>query len=755
MEVALGQLERVGLARVGGAGTGGADEPRVGLEELKLHRGAAALKTAAADAYEAARVRCCEARDDTVGVVGLELLGRLLEGFADEFARLKRARGAVDFDDLELFARDLLAGEPEVREGWSERFELLMVDELQDTNPREMAILGALDRGNLFTVGDEFQSIYGFRHADVGIFRERRKKLAGEDGVRVLSRNFRSRPAILAAINATFAPIFGPHFVPLVAGRDAGLDGLAAGGRDDAVGGAVPAGRDGGPDGSVAGGRDDGIDAAVAAGRDERRQGGPLVELMLSDTAGWQETAPGEAPGPGPPWRRAEAALLARRIDELIATGAARPEEIVVLLRYATAAGVYGQALTDLGIPIAAALGGGFYAAQEVSDLAAYVRVLANPLDDVALYGVLASPLCGLAGRQPGGDRPRRPGARSSAVGRAGGGRRRRPGGVGGAGGVAGRRCRPTRGDAIPDRSRAAGGGRPRPGRADHPQRVSRPGPQSAGGRPRTGQPAQADPPRPGVRGPGRSGSTGLRRSPGGRSARLDAGAARPAGGDGGRQADDGPRGQGTRVSGRLRCRPRPRTADRRADHPHRRRPGRTPPADAGRRQAGRVVRLHRAPRRSGDGGAGRGAADRVRRDDPGPRPPDPQRGGPLRPLADARTVRRGDRLGRAGDRRRPLRPAGRPDRRLGDRARRRPGSSDADRRRRPADPRRRLAGPPRRLAGPPRRLAGPPRRPAGPPRRPAGPPRRRRRPSPVRSRPRRPRLGPARRRPRRADPRR
>jgi ATP-dependent helicase/nuclease subunit A len=339
--VALGQLGRVSLAD--GAGLG------VGLDELKLHRGAKALQSAAADAYEAARQACCEARADAGGIVSLDLLGRLLDGFAGEFAGLKRARGALDFDDLELCARDLLLGDAGVRERWSERFELLMVDELQDTNPREMAILGALDRGNLFTVGDEFQSIYGFRHADVGIFRRRRRELAREDGVRALSRNFRSRPPLLAAINATFAPLFGPDFVPLVAGRH------------------------------------------------PEPVGEPLVELMLSDSAGWQETAPGEEPGPGPPWRRAEAGHLARRIEQLIATGSARPGEIVVLLRYATAAGVYGQALAERGIPVAAALGGGFYAAQEIADLGAYVRVLANPLDDVALYGVLASPLCGLS----------------------------------------------------------------------------------------------------------------------------------------------------------------------------------------------------------------------------------------------------------------------------------------------------------------------------------------------------------------------
>ena len=55
---------------------------------------------------------------------------------------------------------------------------MIMVDELQDTNARQIALLAALDRDNLFTVGDEHQSIYGFRHADVEIFRERGERLA-------------------------------------------------------------------------------------------------------------------------------------------------------------------------------------------------------------------------------------------------------------------------------------------------------------------------------------------------------------------------------------------------------------------------------------------------------------------------------------------------------------------------------------------------------------------------------------------------
>ncbi len=226
-----------------------------------------------------------------------------------------------------------------------------MVDELQDTNARQMAILATLDRDNLFTVGDEFQSIYGFRHADVALFRERRALLGQTGSAGVLSTNFRSRAPLLAAVNAVFGPRFGEQFVPLIAGRP-----------DEPGGGSEP-----------------------------------LVELLVVDTDGWEphERQLGVELAPAPLWRRAEARLLARRLDQLIVSGEARAEEIVVLFRAGGAIGVYEAALADLGHPTLATAGGGFFARPEIVDLVAYVRALANPLDELALYSVLASPLCG------------------------------------------------------------------------------------------------------------------------------------------------------------------------------------------------------------------------------------------------------------------------------------------------------------------------------------------------------------------------
>src|SRR5205823_11627590 len=121
-----------------------------------------------------------------------ELLQELLERFAVSYAEAKSRESALDFEDLQLAARDLLRDHPEIRDRERLRFRSIMVDEFQDTNRLQCELVDLLGTGpgapELFFVGDEFQSIYGFRHADVRVFRERRE-LAG--GGLVLSRNYR------------------------------------------------------------------------------------------------------------------------------------------------------------------------------------------------------------------------------------------------------------------------------------------------------------------------------------------------------------------------------------------------------------------------------------------------------------------------------------------------------------------------------------------------------------------------------------
>ena len=292
------------------------------------------------------------------------LLDELLGRFAAAYEESKRERGAADFDDLELLAGELLREREGMRAAWSERFELLMVDEFQDTNPRQLAILRALDRDNLFTVGDELQSIYGFRHADVSLFRERRAELGAHGGSIALSVNFRAREPLLDAVNAVFADRF-PGYEPLVQGSGAELPAGDAG--------ASPKG-------------------AAAA---------PSVELLLTGTAGWEEREELAAlVRAGLPhtqlWRQAEARLLARRVRELVDSGLAAPGDVAVLMRATGDIEVFERALQLQGLRTLAAVGS-FWGRQQVRDLVAYLRAVANPRDEVALYGALASPLCGFS----------------------------------------------------------------------------------------------------------------------------------------------------------------------------------------------------------------------------------------------------------------------------------------------------------------------------------------------------------------------
>jgi ATP-dependent helicase/nuclease subunit A len=298
------------------------------------------------------------------------LLDELLERFGVAYEQGKRARASVDFDDLELLAQELLAGSEPLRAIWSERFELLMVDEFQDTNARQLAILRALERQNLFTVGDEFQSIYGFRHADVRIFRERREQLGTAGGSLSLTHNFRSRAALLGVVNGVFSQRFS-GFEPLRAGREE-------------------------PEPAAAGSATVELELDVES---EALADEPAVELLLTNAGGWEEgseRALATAAGlpPAPLWRQAEARTLAARIAELVADGSARAGEVVVLLRATGDVEVFERALQLRGLRTLA-VAGAFWGQQQIGDLLSYLRALANPLDEEALYGVLASPLGG------------------------------------------------------------------------------------------------------------------------------------------------------------------------------------------------------------------------------------------------------------------------------------------------------------------------------------------------------------------------
>jgi ATP-dependent exoDNAse (exonuclease V) beta subunit len=310
-----------------------------------------------ADAH-AAYLTYCEA---TRAAADHALLARLLALFARHYATLKDGRSALDFDDLELRARDLVRADAGIRGALRERYAQVMVDEFQDVNPLQAELLDLVAHDNLFAVGDEDQSIYGFRHADVQLFRDRRAAAEQMGRAVALRANFRSRPEVLAAVDATFGAVWAERgFEPLVPPP-----------------GAAPAGPP----------RVD-----------------PSVELLLVDGSRkrWEEAFGEEPFGPAPsklpPWRLAEARLLAERIAAVAGPdGPYGYDEVALLMRAGSDMAVYERALVERGIPAYAHGARGWWEAQQVGDLRAYLAALANPLDELALTMVLASPLAGVS----------------------------------------------------------------------------------------------------------------------------------------------------------------------------------------------------------------------------------------------------------------------------------------------------------------------------------------------------------------------
>jgi ATP-dependent helicase/nuclease subunit A len=309
-------------------------ERLLALDEFRARGPRAATFNEARDAVRAAALETLAARDR-------ELLQELLGCFSEAYSLAKDRESALDFEDLQLRARDLLRKEDEICAKEQLRFRAIMVDEFQDTNRLQCDLIDLLAGGpakELFFVGDEFQSIYGFRHADVSVFRERRSSVPE---VLPLTLNYRSRPEVLAAVNELFAETFGDGFRAL-----------------------EPAG-----------------------GYDEAPLGVPF-ELLVTDKATYADT--------GTHWRRAEARHVAQRVRELVDSGVATAGEIVLLFAAGTDAEWFEQELAEVDLPTYRMTGRRYFGQQQVVDLLSYLRLLHNRYDDEALLTVLASPFVGV-----------------------------------------------------------------------------------------------------------------------------------------------------------------------------------------------------------------------------------------------------------------------------------------------------------------------------------------------------------------------
>ncbi|HSJ55297.1 MAG TPA: UvrD-helicase domain-containing protein [Anaerolineae bacterium] len=131
----------------------------------------------------------------------------------ERYQALLAQNSALDFDDLLMRAVELFRDNPEVRVTYQRRYPFVLVDEWQDTNMAQYELVKLLagDRGNLFVVGDEDQSIYRFRGADYRNI-TRFKEDYPEARVILLERNYRSTQTILDVANAVIAR--NPHRHP-------------------------------------------------------------------------------------------------------------------------------------------------------------------------------------------------------------------------------------------------------------------------------------------------------------------------------------------------------------------------------------------------------------------------------------------------------------------------------------------------------------------------------------------------------------
>ena len=282
--------------------------------------------------------------------------------FETEYSRAKIEMGAADYNDLEQLSLRLLwdrkTGEPSAAaKEWREKFRLIFVDEFQDINGAQEAIIGALSNENRFLVGDVKQSIYRFRLADPRIFLQYHKqwRAKSEGKVIPLSDNFRSHEAILNFVNAVFDTIMREELGGVQYDKDAHLQ---FGAREERK--------------------------KLAAKPEEK----PPVELLL------RINGASEA-GANLSETEREAQLIANRLKELQKEGTDWSDMVVLMRSPRPKVEAFVKEFTRLGVPIVATRGG-FFESLEIRDLLDLLKLLDNPLQDIPLLGVLRSPLVGM-----------------------------------------------------------------------------------------------------------------------------------------------------------------------------------------------------------------------------------------------------------------------------------------------------------------------------------------------------------------------
>ncbi|MBU0926307.1 MAG: UvrD-helicase domain-containing protein [Spirochaetes bacterium] len=334
--------------------------------------------------FAEAAALACEALLDTRREGTLGLLGE----FAEEAAESRAASGALSFSDVAAIALRTLETDLAIRDWYKSRYDAIMVDEFQDDNELQKRVLYCvaerrdrtdpgrgptvgpedLEPGALFFVGDEKQSIYAFRGADVTVFRGLADELAaapGGLGWHSLDINWRSEPGLIDFFNATFSRVLPAPDDPAAQDYEARFSGLESGG-------ATPGVR---PEAVYLESNEPSDDGYVSSSEAEAWG---IAELVRSLVEGGAVVA---AKGPG-------GQKIARPC---------RYDDIAVLFRSTTSQNVVERYFRLLGIPYTAASTAGLFAESVLGDLYAMLRLAVYPDDSLAFATALRGPFARLS----------------------------------------------------------------------------------------------------------------------------------------------------------------------------------------------------------------------------------------------------------------------------------------------------------------------------------------------------------------------
>jgi len=242
-----------------------------------------------------------------------------------------KSTGAVDFDDLLLLTEQLLEKHPTVRQAEAERFDHILVDEYQDTNALQYRITRhlAASHRNLCVVGDDDQSIYGWRGAEVTHILHFADDWPEARIVR-LEDNYRCRAPILELANTLIARNRTRHQKTL---------------------------------------------------RPAREGGEPPRFVRCEEELAEAQSVAGE---------------IRRMLDDELQTPRNRPVDIAVLFRTNEQTRVFEMELRKVRVPYVIVGGTSFYDRREIKDILSYLRVLANPSDEVSLLRIINCPPRGI-----------------------------------------------------------------------------------------------------------------------------------------------------------------------------------------------------------------------------------------------------------------------------------------------------------------------------------------------------------------------